>query len=93
MPQILEKKSLVFHDKYTGQSTDLTVVVEDFFGHELGIDGEIYNKNVIRRAGDLNGDGYDEILMGLPRAHLTAYRSGLVALYKGAPNGMFQHRG
>jgi hypothetical protein len=42
----------------------------------------------IATAGDVNGDGYDDLVVGAPRAQDLVYREGVASLFYGGPGGL-----
>jgi hypothetical protein len=42
----------------------------------------------VSAAGDVNGDGYDDVLVGAPGYHLDEEQTGAVRLYYGSPDGL-----
>ena len=52
-----------------------------------GINGERLGHSVAS-AGDVNGDGYDDVLIGAPKQKRTVDREGVVHLFWGSPGGL-----
>jgi hypothetical protein len=75
-------------DRFTGQTTEFAVEVirpqlaEVWRGGEGDLDGASV------AAGDVDGDGWPDALMGIPEASVDAWYGGAVYLYRGGPNGL-----
>jgi hypothetical protein len=78
-----------FADPVTGMQQDVTVVVatpQTLDPATLPRDGEILDAGSVV-AGDLDGDGYEEVVVGLLGRNQFARRGGTVAVFAGSANG------
>ncbi len=75
-------------DAFTGRTTQLTV---DSIGAQTFTAtraGDYYAASWVVGPGDLNGDGYDDALLGIAEADMNGWNSGAVFVYRGGPNGL-----
>ena len=66
---------------------DGTLTISESWWSEGEISGEDYGM-AVSGAGDLNGDGYDDIAVGAPKSSLAVDRAGAVFVFNGAPQGL-----
>ena len=79
--------SLSVQDRFTALSVDVEAAVGSVHAIAPVPDGERFFAGSIAALGDLNGDGYDDVAVGVPEAAAAAWRSGTVAIYAGGPGG------
>ncbi|MFI5172727.1 MAG: FG-GAP-like repeat-containing protein, partial [Chitinophagales bacterium] len=76
-----EGRAYVFHGSATGIIPVAAVTMEsDFFNAEFG--------RSVNSAGDVNGDGYDDVIVGSPYQDINQYREGLAFIYHGSASGI-----
>ncbi len=76
-----EGRAFVFHGSATGLNPTANWVAEsDQAGAEFGIS--------VASAGDVNGDGYDDVIVGAPHSSFGEIEEGAVAVYHGSATGL-----
>lgn len=74
-------------DKLTGQTTTATVEVVAAQVPTMPRSGDFFEV-AAAVAGDLDGDGWTDALLGVPESDITHYNDGAVYLYRGTPVGL-----
>lgn len=74
-------------DKLTGQSATATVEVVGPLVPEMPRSGDFFEV-AAAAAGDLDGDGWSDALLGVPESDITHYNDGALYLYRGTPVGL-----
>lgn len=81
--------TLEIEDRFVGLRTTLLVdVLEPMALGQENADGELTSTQQVMRAGDLDGDGYDDVVITNPEAAFGGWRSGLVGVWRGGPSGL-----
>jgi len=75
-------------DRFTGGRAEITVVVVSPLAHEPEPSGDGLLANEVLVPGDLNGDGWDDLLVGVPEHDGAYYNQGAVFLFRGTPGGI-----
>ncbi|MEM1023729.1 MAG: FG-GAP-like repeat-containing protein [Myxococcota bacterium] len=75
-------------DRFTGDSAEITVVVVDPLSHEPRPSGDGLLAAGVFAPGDLDGDGWDDLLVGVPEHDGAYYNQGAVHFFRGTPNGV-----
>jgi hypothetical protein len=66
---------------------DTILAISESWWSEGELSGEDYGM-AVAGAGDLNGDGYDDIAVGAPKSSQAVYRAGAAFVFYGAPQGL-----
>ncbi len=74
-------------DKLTGQSATATIEVVAAQVPAMPRSGDFFEV-AAAVAGDLNGDGWSDALLGVPESDISHYNDGAVYLYRGTPVGL-----
>ena len=75
-------------DSYTGASTSFTVTVTGSLGFEAYRSGDLFNEDDAAAAGDIDGDGYPDAVLGVSEASVAAVNGGAVYIYAGGEAGL-----
>ncbi|MCA9758898.1 MAG: FG-GAP repeat protein, partial [Candidatus Eisenbacteria bacterium] len=79
-PELNEGRALVWYGSASGITGGPTVLQADQAGAQMGF--------AVSSAGDVNGDGYDDVLVGAPYFDDTSADSGRTFCYYGGPSGV-----
>ncbi len=79
---------LEVRDRFTDRRAELTVVVVAPLAHQPRPSGDGLLANEVIAPGDLNGDGWDELLVAVPEHDGAFYNQGAVFLYRGTREGI-----
>jgi hypothetical protein len=76
-------------DPFTAMQAERTIdVLQARVPDGLIADGELSSTAVVMGPGDLDGDGYDDVLLGNSEASILAWRGGGAWVYAGGPDGL-----
>lgn len=75
-------------DRYAGFSVEIPVDVLAPLSADLPRDGERSGEGVVLAAGDIDGDGYDDAVLGFIDLGIEASYGGGVLVYAGGPDGL-----
>jgi hypothetical protein len=75
-------------DAFVDRWVDVPVRSVDPIAPDATRDGERSGRGIVVPAGDVDGDGYDDAVVGLPEVSNQAHYSGQVALYLGSDAGL-----
>jgi hypothetical protein len=75
-------------DRYTSFSVEIPVDVLAPLSAELPRDGERSGEGVVLPAGDIDGDGYEDAVLGFIELGIDASYGGGVLVYAGGPDGL-----
>ncbi|MCB9742653.1 MAG: FG-GAP repeat protein [Alphaproteobacteria bacterium] len=78
---------LSVQDRFTGESLSVPLYASAALRPELPRDGERSSEGVVLPLGDIDGDGYDDVLMGFTEISVGAWYEGAVAIWRGGPGG------
>lgn len=80
---------LRIRDPYTGMQTERSIdVLAPRVPDRLALDGELTAWQTVLGPGDLDGDGYDDVLLGNSEASIEAHRGGGAWVFAGGPDGL-----
>lgn len=79
---------LALTDRYTGIRIDVTIDVSPVLSAEMVPSGRNMNQSIVRGVGDLNGDGFNDAVIGFPEANIDAFSDGAVMVYAGGEDGL-----
>lgn len=82
--------SVALQDDFTGEKVSVGVRVVDRVDIDDGIVGDGTQQVALANAGDLDGDGKDEIVHGLPEADNAAFNAGSVVIWRGGAKGVVE---
>ena len=80
--------SLNVTDSFTGLTTSIRVAVMAPLNFNVERAGDGSYEAVTLGPGDINGDGYNDAILSLREADITAFDSGAVYIYAGGPDGL-----
>ncbi|MFN7146804.1 MAG: FG-GAP repeat domain-containing protein, partial [Myxococcota bacterium] len=75
-------------DRHVDLAADVPVTVLAALSADLPRDGERSGHGVVRAAGDIDGDGYDDAVLGFVDIAVDAPFGGAVLVYAGGPAGL-----
>jgi hypothetical protein len=75
-------------DLFTGATTNFPVTVTQSLGFDPVRAGDLMNQDSARGAGDINGDGYPDAVLGVGDASVEAINGGAVYIYAGSEEGL-----
>ncbi len=75
-------------DRFTGLSARLDVEVLAPHGFDAVRGGDYTYAGWVEAAGDLDGDGYTDVVIGMGEADIGAYNGGAVFVYRGVAGGL-----
>lgn len=75
-------------DRFTGQQVRLTVNTVSALPFPSERIGDGSNGSQVLAPGDLDGDGFDDVIVASPEADYAAVNSGAVYIYRGGPDGV-----
>lgn len=75
-------------DRFTRHTTDVVARVSATRSPDDTVDGMLGYTGTVVGGHDLDGDGYDDAVVGFAEANLGAQGSGAVFVYRGGPGGM-----
>ena len=79
---------LIIEDQFTSQTAALTVNVvpsQSFVPERVG---DAMHASTVLSPGDLNGDGFNDVVLAHPEADIDAYNGGAVFVYAGRGDGV-----
>lgn len=75
--------NLLLTDHFTGLQTDVRVTTVRPQGIHQVRAGNAFGRSPVMPAGDIDGDGFDDVVLGLPEADVEAFNGGAVFVYAG----------
>ena len=80
--------TVTFEDRYTGQTGSALVRTAASITPDLPRTGERRDRFVVAWAGDLNGDGHHDAIVGAEEADYTGFDAGAVMVYRGTEDSL-----